>query len=197
MYQVAALQLQKVSENRMYIYSSSLMLNRRKCKLCFFKMRRQADTVKAAPAAHPLACLPQRSHGLSKPPTAAAAPDTRDDDLPCLCCCCCCCCLLSSTAVGSSGNRRELRRRGRMRHDAANSGTVEGLEGAADGYGVIGQAHPETGHRMASSGVLRGGAAAVDEAQPGMHEADASVVQREAAAAAAPTTWGPKNLPES
>lgn len=57
-----------------------------------------------------------------------------------------------------------------------------------------GQAHPELGERMKFRGVLSGGAGAVDAAQPGLHDADASVVQREAAIAAALTTWGEKNL---
>ena len=65
------------------------------------------------------------------------------------------------------------------------------------GCGVVGQAHPDTGDRMASREVLTGGAAAADAAQPETHEADARVEQREAAAAAAPTTWGAKNLAQT
>jgi hypothetical protein len=47
---------------------------------------------------------------------------------------------------------------------------------------------------MKCRGVLSGGAGAVDAPQPGLHDADASVAQREAAIAAALTTWGEKNL---
>lgn len=39
------------------------------------------------------------------------------------------------------------------------------------------------------------GGLAVDTPQPGLEHAAASVVQRAAAAAAAPTIWGEKNLP--
>ena len=58
-----------------------------------------------------------------------------------------------------------------------------------------GEAHLELGWRMESSGVLRGGAAAVAAAQPRLCDADARVAQREAAAAAAGTIRGEKNLP--